>query len=253
MPKYSSPPLSELSIALQFGAPLPLTPNLAVRVLQEISPQYSVLSIKEPIGKLGAPPVAMLKSGDDLAPRYWFSSEDDYFLMQLQNDLVAFNWRKRSAIGDVSRTPYPGFEQMANEHHRLLQLVFSTIGVSDVPPPSAINLYYENIWLREDGKSLDEYFAFWKKLGIVTGGTVVQFSKPKFEGAIGEAARIDVAAQTGGVDIDGKSVSVCRLTLSAFDFPNTNEEIGPALRNIHERVTEMFERVTTSSAQDTWK
>ena len=86
------------------------------------------MELKESIGAIGAQALGpQFRFGDDIQPRYWFTSADEYFLLQLQPNMpnmIAFNWRKRSPAGEPSVIPYPGFEHMSKQHAELVAKIF---------------------------------------------------------------------------------------------------------------------------------
>src|SRR5690348_7439584 len=110
MARYARPPIVELSIAVQYERSFGLTPNHVLDIQRAIGAEFPKIEIREALGTMGTavPPVAT-KTDDSVIPRFWFLSDDDYLLFQVQHDLVALNWRKRSQLGEPSTLPYPGF------------------------------------------------------------------------------------------------------------------------------------------------
>ena len=97
---FDNPPISEVVIATYFNPPLVEFQSQHVGVFWEkIKDEFPAVQQQFPLvaGSLVAPnePFPM--------PRYWFVTEDDVYVMQIEKEAFLFNWRRR----DNRR--YPGF------------------------------------------------------------------------------------------------------------------------------------------------
>jgi uncharacterized protein (TIGR04255 family) len=252
---YSRPPISEQSIAVQFAEPFDLLPVKAFAIYEKLRDRLPLLELKERIGPLGVMPKPGWKIGDEITPRYWLSSRDEYLLLQVQSDMIAFNWRKRSPLDEPAAVPYPGFEDMQKRHQEFIDIVAEVCELKSAPEPIAINLYYDNVWRPADGENMADSFKFWKTLGVLTSnGPEIRLSVAKLQGASSETARIDVTVQgVGAPKADGTVGPVHRLILSAIDGPTESVDVKKSVQVLHERVTEVFEKIVSDKMLARWK
>ena len=246
MPDTKSAPINELSIALQFGARLALTPLKALEFRNKISTEYPGLELKRPIGNLGGNTgMALEMVAEDVDARYWFSSADGYLLVQIQQDLVAFNWRKRNAPGEIPVQQYPGFEEMLRRFMAMVGLFLATLEVSEAPPVSTVNLFYDNLWAATSGKdTIAGFFGFWNTMGIaLNGGPDIRFSVAAADESLGAAARIDVNAYFGPAMVLDKPQLVGKLALSAVGHPASYKEVPASLEKMHSMVHSLFGKI----------
>jgi uncharacterized protein (TIGR04255 family) len=255
MPLYQTPPINELAIAVQFATPLPVAPNDAVRIFHAVENEFPKLELKERIGGLGTQMFTgaqMVRVTDDLMPRYWFSSADESFLLQVQPNFIGVNWRKRTPPGEQASNPYPGFDHMLDMLRSNMGKVLSTMGTTDVPPPSAVNLYYDNLWVED--RSAVEIFTFWNKLGLVTNrGPKVELSLAQPDGAVAETARVDMTVEMLGATIKDKPTPIAHVVFAGFDYPVEARQIDSAIVNLHRVITNTFERVMKKEVLEAWR
>lgn len=256
MPSNNTAPISELSIALQFGARLPLTPNKAIELYAKFRGQCPRLELKQPIGALGgvSTPTLQLMT-DDVDVRYWFSSEDEYFLIQVQPDLIAFNWRKRSSPGEEPATAYPGFENMVERHKKIVEQTLEILGVEQAPPVAVVNLFYDNIWeVDPKTQTIASFFRFWNKVGIpIAGGPEVRFTVPTEDESLGSEARIDVNGFFGGAMINEKLLPIGKLVLSAMANPKEGGDAQETLNKLHVHIHSLLKKLVVEDVRKNLK
>jgi uncharacterized protein (TIGR04255 family) len=101
--------------------------------------------------------------------RWFLKSSDDSQLLQLQDNMIGYNWRR--SPGSVGQTPYPGYSVMKDTFMRYVdQLknwhIANDIGFCD---PMAAELFYDNIIdipapdENNERTYLADIFEFWKK------------------------------------------------------------------------------------------
>ncbi len=110
---FLDPPLNEVVVGVQFE---PIQNFSAVK-LGEVyglySAEFPTVEEHPPLeprietfgGLRGSPQVSVAIGPPPIRPRLWFASEDDDHLLQVQEDRLMLNWRKRSSGGT-----YPHFE-----------------------------------------------------------------------------------------------------------------------------------------------
>ena len=119
LPLYENPPIDEVAIGLQFASPIPgfIDPHGGLfwqRVKGTYRRAESQPRIETPPEVLDAPlgltagfPQVI---GPTLGSRTFLISDDDTYLLQIQNNRFYRNWRRRT-------DPYPHFEELENAFH----------------------------------------------------------------------------------------------------------------------------------------
>ena len=103
MIRFENPPISELVIGAYFNPPLIALRNEHIGLFwSRIVDQFGSVEQKQPV----AATQAIVQTADEAfpMPRFWFISEDESHLIQVQKDAFILNWRRRNAS-------YPQFAQ----------------------------------------------------------------------------------------------------------------------------------------------
>lgn len=134
---YKNPPLTEVSIGLQFE-PLTLLkiPHFGL-FWERIREQYPVVEHAPPI-------VGKEQESSDWypLPRVWFIDKSDSRLVQLQTDRLNFNWRHRDGTG-----PYPRFDEISRQFFELLAKFDHFVAEANIGivRPTSAELTYVNL------------------------------------------------------------------------------------------------------------
>ena len=101
--RFQNPPINEVAISIHFSPPLSALRNEHVGLFwSKIRDRFPTVEQREPTGGVSA---FSMTSGDVFPmPRFWFISEDQASLIQIQKDTFIFNWRR-------SDTAYPHFDE----------------------------------------------------------------------------------------------------------------------------------------------
>lgn len=94
--RFENPPISELVIAAYFDPPLFAFRNEHVGAFwSRIRDEFVTVEQVQPVGG----PQAMVQTADEAfpMPRFWFISEDETHLIQIQKNAFILNWRRRDA------------------------------------------------------------------------------------------------------------------------------------------------------------
>lgn len=116
LPDFENPPVTEVALALQFESPvLDLMKTAALdRLLRVDRPGRSEQPPRPRMGEvfepIAVPQFAVQLFDRPPLPRFWYLSADEARLVQVQEDLLAVNWRKI----DDSHT-YPRYSSLREE------------------------------------------------------------------------------------------------------------------------------------------
>jgi uncharacterized protein (TIGR04255 family) len=113
LPDFKRPPITEVVLSLQFAS-LPKFRSAYVGLLWErfrseypnISEQAPLQATFETFGAMPANPSPFLQIETLLSPpmpRFWFEEQDGAHLLQIQQDRILHNWRKRETDQDYPR------------------------------------------------------------------------------------------------------------------------------------------------------
>ena len=102
--EFNRPPVNEVVIGVHFDRTMSAFRNQHIGLFWEkIRHEFANVQQHPPLGisiDIGSPQIA-----DELfpMPRYWFISNDDIYVIQVEKGAFIFNWRRRGT------NPYPGF------------------------------------------------------------------------------------------------------------------------------------------------
>ncbi len=165
LPNFDRPPVTEVVLSIQFAAMVQMHAVHAGLYWNEIRQEYPRVSEQAPIAPVfetfGATPVltptmqiqAMLIPP---LPRIWFETDEGDHLVQLQQDRILHNWRKRSSTAE-----YPRYETL---HEKLvlevekLNEVLTKESVGEIRPNQCEVTYINTITLR-DGQNPHEHLS----------------------------------------------------------------------------------------------
>lgn len=202
----------------------------------------------------GGPRVEILGPGSAMKQRYWFISEDDVELLQVQTDYLAFNWRRRA-----QDQRYPGFAYIRDRYQGICTYVSESLEALGKPPlrPRQAELTYVNI-LRPDGawhshRQAHELvrlaFPDVDKYEQVSLG----YTKP-IENKVGAfAGRLYVNLQPA-FDL-ARQAPVINLTFTARSAAFDNAVLDDAadfFELAHSVVTETFQSLVTEQSRRVW-
>ena len=123
--KFKNPPINELVIGVYFSPPL------AKLRAEHIGLFWSKIQERFPHSQ-NAAPIGRIEIGpDDIfpLPRFWFLSEDDSTLIQIQKNAFLVNWRKREST-------YPHYDNVKKEFDKnfgeFVNFLKTIVGIEDV-------------------------------------------------------------------------------------------------------------------------
>ena len=103
--EFKNPPVNEVVIGVYFERPLFAFRNQHIGLFWEkIRDRFTKVQQQPPLGLPIDPGPPQIADEFFPMPRYWFISEDDTYVIQVDKGAFIFNWRQRGS------NPYPGFE-----------------------------------------------------------------------------------------------------------------------------------------------
>ncbi|QUS56357.1 TIGR04255 family protein [Pseudovibrio brasiliensis] len=165
LPDFTSPPLSEVVLGVQFKPITKYTSIVGARIwelfkdefplVEEhpiLAPTYETFGARQPTKDIqlqfGAPSVGQ---------RFWFISPDSSHLLQLQSDRFLANWRKRIEYGE-----YPRYEEILTKYRerygKLTDYVLNELGTS--VHVNQVEVTYVNHILVQDFQEAPQWFSF---------------------------------------------------------------------------------------------
>jgi uncharacterized protein (TIGR04255 family) len=247
---FHYPPVSEMSLAVQFSERVPFAVDTVLAIREQFAAEFPAIDIKERIPALGTPSDrAIFVTEDTIRPRWWFVSPGGNLLVQFQDDLVAFNWRKLTPLREKDPEPYPGFEFMLSRFNRLIEAWLTATQQDASKPVSAVQLLYDNVWPRDE-RTTAEVFQFWNNVGLRGKGPDVRWSiSPEIE-ELGAASRVDVHASIGAVRGE---TPAARLLMTGFAFPAALAGVSSACDKLHNKISEFLLSLTTEEVRKSWE
>lgn len=126
-PSFAKPPLEEVALAIQFqpqGTDLLTAATFAQEIANDFPHQEDRPAQPRMGEEFGTAPQVPFRFEVVTAPqqRLWFLSENRTRLVQLQHDLVAYNWR-RAPEGVATDEPYPRYSKLRSEFEQHLTLL----------------------------------------------------------------------------------------------------------------------------------
>lgn len=216
-------------------------------------PAYQVpVELFEPPGNVQ---IQMELSPSPVRVRYWFQSESNENLVQLQNDWLAFNWRKVDPTGEYRHFPY-GVERFRSAYGDLrTYLADSGMGAL---APRQVEVTYINHVAASDGGWTDH-----ADLGLITDlvstprdrllprpEMMSLSAKYPVQGDGGPVGRLHVEAQPQFAD--GDAVYALRLTYRGSPEGEGLDGVLVALERGHHWVVGGFDEITSNSMHELW-
>lgn len=241
------PPLIEAVLAVQF---LPLAkwslPHFGL-FWQTIRSEYPRFELQQPIV---APESAA--TGTLFGARLWFIDESDTRVLQVQNDRIVMNWRKR---GEAS---YPRYQIMRPQMDELLQHFLRFLEQEDLGTLQGIRCdfsYVNHIDLEDlmsDGATFADLFPYWQggATDFLKDGSTLLFSNTI--SLPGNGGILTVAIQPAVSSELGKAMM--QLTFSTTVVPQSLDAAGilTALDLARSWDLQGFKEFTSIRAQEKW-
>lgn len=266
LPDFDRPPLTETVLAVHF-APVPALDSVAVldfwrSAMHEAFPKAEERERHVPViesFERPAPRVPRLEfRRGPHSPLYWLHGTTGEDLVQVQNDWLAFNWRKPAQGADYRHYGY-GEERFKEAYERLSEHV-SALGDERLDPAQIEVSYINEIRASDGGWSshneLDRVFARSSQGGpghlpsAEAQATMVQFVARDVSGQ--PFGRLHVAAEAGFAPDSGEPLFVLTLTFKARPFRDDLPGVLRALDYGHHWIVGGFAELTTPTMHEIW-
>jgi uncharacterized protein (TIGR04255 family) len=267
---FGKPPVVEVALTVQFASPIAdivvlaefvtrLAKEFPTRTLQPTLPRMSEIFDRPH----GVPTFEMRFDQAAGLPRTWLSGDGPY-LVQIQPDRLAFNWRRNDTTSD---TEYPGYLEIRSQFLRYLGILMDTASTSAsiLPRVDVCEVFYVNPISVPGHESRSFHPDLSSAVNLVT--------TPSPNGFLGVPEDVTLQARWRIPDRSDVDRPVGRLYLSASPAlePTTNLPIYlvnltghvmpkgdgqdaalEALDVAHEWVVRGFESITTPQMHQIW-
>lgn len=256
--QFRNPPVNEVGITVAFGDKGVISDYEIGKIhdlyrdeLPEIeraapSPGSEILQM------LGRPPLSL----DGQMSRWWLKSRDDRFVLQLQENFLGFNWRRRASKG--GQTEYPGYDHLKSEFDRHLNTLvrWHEGRGSSLPSPTAVELLYDDIieiQVSDERPKLADFLSFWNyERDTPMFGWNASWLEAISDNQTPNPPMMKFGAMQALIP-DGKSFSpVIRLTFTAMALVQSFADIDVFLHNAHLHIRRRFLEVVTETARSAW-
>lgn len=259
LPDFTSPPLSEVYLGVQFAPPNGYKQILAGNVWElyrkdypKVLEQPALEPTFETFGLPFAPNANQFKFLTGAAhDRFWFLSENEQELIQFQQDRLLHNWRE---VVNPTET-YPRFESMISKFKNELEIL-DVYMKSLSTQPLMINQfevsYINHIHISEDPSfKPDKWLNFINFSKMDPENFNVSLREIFYSDANKPAGRLIIEAVTA---TDIKNQNIIRLTLTARGAPleSTIDSALESLTNGRNIIVSKFADITTEFAHKTW-
>jgi uncharacterized protein (TIGR04255 family) len=206
----------------------------------------------------GLPPLSI----EPFVDRWFLKSADETLILQLQDNLVGYNWRRRSTPGSPAN--YPGFDALKASFDKYLRCLhdWHSAHGSAVPDPVAVELFYDDILPMvpepETGKLRLSNVLSWFNPNDPSSSAMFGWTNMWVEGITStpppQGPMLKIRAEMGFV-AEGPEVvpqSVIRLQFIAAGICSSWDEVNSFLQVAHDYISVRFSEVINPKAMKAW-
>lgn len=265
-PDFKNAPLVEVALSVQFQPLAGFAGAHAGEFWQEVKADFPVAQDQPPLQPINEffggsrPAPAFMDIGLSFGytgTRTFFLTADGDFLIQIQNNRFAVNWRKTAAKPEYPR--YEAVKAKFDKYFEMFRKFVAKSGIgSGIVKTDLFEAHYVNQWLLEKGKSYDAAIGDWVKLlnNQITSLEMEQASistqylikgisdQPVGRLYLNVSPIINVSGQFG-INLE----LICR-TLPFED--GAKAEFAP-LDLAREKIVTTFKQITSDSAHQFWR
>lgn len=241
------PPVVEAVLGIQF---LPLAkwslPHFGL-FWQVVRSEYSRFEVQEPIIAQES-----VDAGTLFGARLWLIDESDAHVLQVQNDRIVLNWRRRGG------SSYPRYHAMRPQIESLWQRLLHFLDQEELGTPQVIRCEFAYVNhidvadLMSGGQSFAELFPYWQggATDFLKEGATLAFSNTI--ALPDNAGQITVAFQPT-VSVELKK-PVMQLSFSTLTIPPTSDSTAVLAALDLARTWDLraFKEFTSAGAQEKW-
>lgn len=250
---YNQAPLFEVGISL-FTDGFGLVDPYDVRALHDLfRDEFPVVERQLPIIPGGGSEPFAVTGPDDDHHRWWFISEDERDLVQLQSNFMGRNWR-RQALPGGEMPKYQGFiallQSLKDSWQKVEEKVLAAGGT--MPVLSRTEVFYDNLLRTGDGIRVRDLI---QGIQLSSPAPLTQFAMTWNESLPGSASgslKVEVRTVEAKTPTNEKGDFV-RLRFIAKDDVSSIEEAVGLLTEAHDFITSRLHDLTTEACRATWK
>jgi uncharacterized protein (TIGR04255 family) len=267
LPNFLRPPVTEVVLSIQFAA-LPTLQTAHVGLLwQKWRDKYPVVSEQPPLGAVfetfgGAsafsqPAFQFQALLVPSMPRFWFAAADDVDLVQVQQDRIVHNWRKRTPVQEYPR--YEAIRSRFVEDMTIFRDFLSSENLGEVQPNQCEVTYTNAIELPDS----DEPYGQLSKVTPLWTGRLSEAQDHDVENCTIQSrfvlredgypyGRVHVGFAPAVLPFENRSVIRLDITVRGKPKAATIESALGMLDNEREIVVRTFAAVTTPEMWTVW-
>jgi uncharacterized protein (TIGR04255 family) len=269
-PSFAKPPLEEVALAIQFQ-PQAIDTLTAAHFSELIAadfPKQEEQLARPPISEeflVGAQPQFRFEViPAPSMPRFWFLSESGTRLVQVQSDLIAYNWQ-RSPGGIPTDEAYPRYTTLREEFEARIAALEESVekrGKDPLKPNWCEVTYINHIHPTPGEENRPHFSELLRGVAVpLTGGFLpspadvglnLRFVIPG--GSTGPLGRLTVALTTAVRTTDGAPIWVMTLTVRVLD--TEKETMAAALKTLdigHDWIVNGFAELTSDDMHAVWE
>ena len=266
LPSYERPPVTEVVLSIQCAS---ISGLMAVHIgllWQELRTKYPRVTEHAPLGALFetfgavAPAVPQFRIEPITGPivsRFWFEQEDGIDLLQIQQDRIVHNWRRRTET-----QVYPRYEPIRAQFDSEVSTIVAFLACQDLGPiePNQCEVTYTNIlWLPDDmdpHRNLHRLTTLWRGWDAETELAPIENASLSMRYLMRSAdipvGRVYVDFQPVFYSTEAKPAVKLDITARGKPQENTIEAAFRLLDAERRAVVRTFDRVTTEEMQRVW-
>jgi uncharacterized protein (TIGR04255 family) len=269
---FNRPPLWEVGLAVMAQG-VPFYDPYDVRSLHEalgssfpkherqplaIPPMQPYPTPRNPVAIGGPQQVIMPLNG--LPDRWWFLAEHGRDLVQIQENLLARNWRRLEPL-PAPITSYPGFDSLFNDFQGVVRAVdgWNHSRGRAMPPPFICDLLYDNLipLMPEGGPRFalsDVFPAFGMKGEGLVFGLHTQWLERIDPHDTSKPPLLSIQALAGSPQVPlVDELPYVKLTFNARSPVSSWEEVWTFFQTAHARIRERLVELTSEECRATWE
>lgn len=267
--RFANPPISEVGLTVMFDAPTVYAPYNVATFHGLVRDDYPFAQQQPPLVDLApfpthgdpAPEVGIRFGEAPTLNRWWFMTADARRVLQVQENMLALNWRKFAGEGTAG--PYPGFSQLLAEFERYVDGVRSVSRPSgfQFPKPVMCELLLDNLVPLEHG---DKAFRMSEALAIIAPAKardprpLLAFQMNWFERMEGREISepqdfsVRVAVVGAQIGAEPESQMYARIVMAARTSVSEWADVPAFFVRARDHATMRLLELTTEEAQATW-
>jgi uncharacterized protein (TIGR04255 family) len=262
--QFKTPPINEVGINVSVGRGLAGTYDIK-GIHTEFRPSFPKVSqvLAAPGSELAQLHGVAPLNEDPLITRWWFVSDDDTQVLQLQDNFVARNWRRRAGIG--APPGYPGFLALHDDFWRQIDKLreWHSAHASVLPDPFACELHYDDIipTTPDAHPAISDILTFapphtGSLMGFQSGWVEMIEGMPTDGRSMLKvqvtSAGMAVTDANGNIEIPASIQPVIRIIWSASSMESTWEGVRSFLQLAHTHIGKRFEQLVREDVRSTW-